>query len=378
MQRLSLFIFIDALGWEVLKDRKFLEEALPHRQKLRSVFGYSSACVPSILSGKSPQDHGHWSFYYENENDSPFRGLKWLRWLPWQNRGRVRHQLSKFVKRMLGWTGYFQLYNMPFAFLDRFDYCEKNDIFSIGGMNRGDHIFDFLKQQGVPYHVSDWHLGELGNIQALKDDVTHQQPRFAFLYMAALDALLHDVGKNSGLVDEKLDWYEKQLQEVFALCDEQYKDVDIYICSDHGMATVSESINLMAEVEDLDFKFGTDYLAVYDSTMARFWFKNDICRHTITALLTDRQEGHLMQPDELKTLGCDFDAHQYGQLIFLLEPGKIICPSHMGEKPVTGMHGYHPDHPDSDAVLLSSKPLSTNPTSITDINALMQLEAIRS
>ncbi|MFT5804305.1 MAG: hypothetical protein ACI9R8_001347, partial [Candidatus Paceibacteria bacterium] len=43
MKKLTLLIFIDALGWEVLKTRQFLEVELPHRQKLKSVLGYSSA-----------------------------------------------------------------------------------------------------------------------------------------------------------------------------------------------------------------------------------------------------------------------------------------------------------------------------------------------
>jgi hypothetical protein len=46
----------------------------------------------------------------------------------------------------------------------------------------------------------------------------------------------------------------------------------------------------------------------------------------------------------------------------------------MGTKPITGMHGYHPDHPDSDAVLLSSKFPMTEPLGITDLNALMKHE----
>jgi hypothetical protein len=31
---LSMMVFIDALGWEVLKDRKFMEAELPYRRKL--------------------------------------------------------------------------------------------------------------------------------------------------------------------------------------------------------------------------------------------------------------------------------------------------------------------------------------------------------
>ncbi len=374
MKKLSLFIFIDALGWEVLRERNFLEAELPHRKKLRSVFGYSSACVPSILSGKLPKDHGHWSFYYAEEDNSPFKWLQWLRFMPLQNRGRVRHLMSRLLQKVKGWTGYFQLYNMPFKFIDRFDYCEKRDLFAPGGMNKGRQIFEDLAANGIPYHVSDWRVGEDQNIESLRQSISNDQPQFAFLYMAAMDALLHQVGKESSEVDKKLDWYEQQLRALFAHARDVYSDVDIFICSDHGMATVTETVNLMANVESLTSEFGKDYLAAYDSTMARFWFKNGYARQEIAGMLKQQRCGRILSEAELKSLGCDFDNHQYGELIFLLDAGKIICPSHMGETPVTGMHGYHPDDPDSDAVLLSSKPVDLRIHGINDINSLMKHE----
>src|ERR1051325_4546983 len=60
---LPLFIFIDACGWEIIKNESFLTSLAPSRKKLESVFGYSSACVPSILSGRWPAEHRNWSYF---------------------------------------------------------------------------------------------------------------------------------------------------------------------------------------------------------------------------------------------------------------------------------------------------------------------------
>jgi hypothetical protein len=46
--KISIVVFIDELGWEVLKGRQFMEEQLPFRRKLRSVFGFSSAITSSL------------------------------------------------------------------------------------------------------------------------------------------------------------------------------------------------------------------------------------------------------------------------------------------------------------------------------------------
>jgi len=375
--KVSIVVFIDALGWEVLKGRRFMEERLPFRRKLRSVFGFSSACIPSILTGLTPREHRHWSFFYYSPATSPFKPLRLLGLLPRSlvDRGRVRNLISKLVKRVYGYTGYFQLYNIPFEHVDKFDYCEKNDLFVPGGMNRSENIFDHLVRAGVPYHVSNWRESEDSNLEQLKTDLAKGQIRFALLYMAAMDALLHEVGKASPQVDQKLAWYEEQLTEVLRVAAQSYDEVRLFICSDHGMATVHTHVDLMSKIEGLGLTFGRDYTATYDSTMGRFWFHDATARERITALLAQVPEGRILPNDELERLGCDFEGDQFGELIFLMNPGTLIVPSHMGLKPITGMHGYHPDDPDSDASLLSNVEPPDDPRAITDVFHLMRAES---
>ena len=375
--RISIVVFIDALGWEVLKGRRFLEEALPFRRRLRSVFGFSSACIPSILTGLMPREHRHWSFFYYSPKTSPFKLLRPLGYLPRAlvDRGRVRNLISKLVKRIYGYTGYFQLYNIPFEQVDKFDYCEKQDLFVPGGSNRGKNIFDHLTRAGVPYHVSDWRAPEEANLASLRADLTQGGIRFALLYMAAMDALLHEVGKESHQVDQKLAWYENQIRETLRVAGEHYDEVRLFICADHGMATIHTHLDLMAPVEALGLVFGRDYTATYDSTMGRFWFHNPAARERIAALLATIPQGRILPPEELAALGCDFEGDQFGELIFLANAGVLIVPSHMGLKPITGMHGYHPDDADSDASLLSNVPPPNDPRAITDIFHLMRAEA---
>jgi len=375
--KVSIVVFIDALGWEVLRNRRFLEEELPFRSKLRSVLGFSSACVPSILTGNQPRDHGHWSFFYHTRERSPFRPLRLLRWLPrgMTDRGRVRNWISKVVKRAYGFQGYFQLYNMPFKLIDRFDYCEKRDLFRPGGMNKGKSIFDHLEGSGVSFHCSDWRQPEDTNLESLQDSLVKGEISFAFLYLASMDGLLHQVGKSSKQVDDKLAWYEHRLRKLMALAREHYSEVRLFVCSDHGMATVEQTVDIGSKVDALGLHEGRDFVATYDSTMARFWFYSDTARQRISTLLSNMPEGRILTDKELQALGCDFDNQQYGELIFLLDAGVIIVPSHMGTQPITGMHGYHPDHPDSDASLLSNVPPPVRSECITDVFHLMRAEA---
>ena len=47
-----IFLFIDALGWELVSRTGFMESELPFRRKVEMQFGYSSTAVPTILSGR--------------------------------------------------------------------------------------------------------------------------------------------------------------------------------------------------------------------------------------------------------------------------------------------------------------------------------------
>src|SRR6266478_2782142 len=203
---LPLFVFIDACGWEIIKDDPFVREVAPNRKRLTSVFGYSSACVPSILSGRWPDEHRNWSYFVYDPEHSPFSCLRPLRWLPRQLTGRriFRRWLSKFLKSRLGFRGYFDLYNIPFEHISLFDFTEKKSPLQPGGMNEGPNIFDFLTMQDISYHVSDPARTENENLEALLADVRKERVDFAFVYWPELDGLLHRVGNQSAEISPKL------------------------------------------------------------------------------------------------------------------------------------------------------------------------------
>lgn len=375
---LPLFVFIDACGWEIIKDDPFVRDVAPHRRALRSVFGYSSACVPSILSGRYPHEHRNWSYFVYDPKNTPFKSLKALQWIPnaLTGRRRVRRWLSKFVKLKLKFKGYFDLYNVPFRHISLFDFTEKKSPLQPGGMNRGPNIFDFLQERAIPYHVSEPARGEAGNLDTLCADIAAEKIDFAFLYWPELDGLMHRVGNDSPEVPQKLRSYEAKIARLLACAHEHYEEVRLYVFSDHGMANCDKHINLKAKIDALGHRMGEDYAVVYDSTMARFWFFNDRAQKEIIECLEEVPEGEILSDAELTDLGTFFPDRYFGELIFLLEEGTLIVPSHMGERPIRAMHGYHPDAPQSYAALCTNRtdvPAGIN--AIPDVFKLMTRDA---
>jgi hypothetical protein len=359
---LPLYIFIDACGWEIIKNRSFAQNVAPVRRRLESVFGYSSACIPSILSGKWPHEHRNWCYFVYDPEHSPFRSLKSFRWLPkWiTSRRKFRRFLSKYLKAPLKFRGYFDLYNIPFEHIASFDFSEKKNPLGPNGMNMGLNIFDYLEMLDVSYHVSNPAVSEYQNFKNALDQIKSENTDFTFVYWPDLDGLLHREGNLSPLIDEKLMLYEQWIQKLLTTAYDHYEYVNLNIFSDHGMANCDYLLDLKSKLKDLPYHMGKDYSVVYDSTMARFWFFNDAAKQEIQKILNETPEGRIVSDDELKSLGVFFEDRYFGEVIYLVKEGTLIVPSDMGPNPLAGMHGYHPSDMHSYAMLM------TNQTEISD------------
>ncbi|MDB6033541.1 MAG: Type phosphodiesterase/nucleotide pyrophosphatase [Verrucomicrobiales bacterium] len=375
---LPLFVFIDACGWEIIRHDPFARSLAPNRKRLDSVFGYSSACVPSILSGAWPDQHRNWCYFVYDPEHSPFKLLRPFQLLPQKVTSRriFRRWLSKSLKRPLSFRGYFDLYNIPFRHISLFDFTEKKSPLKPGGMNRGDNIFDFLERRGIRYHVSDPDQTELANMEAAICQIASEQIDFAFVYWPDLDGLLHRVGNKSQEIPLKLRLYEQRLERLLAVAQDHYEEVRLYVFSDHGMANCDIHLDLKSKIEALGLKWKEDYVVVYDSTMARFWFFNDRARQTVMNCLNQVHEGRIIPDQELKDLRAFFPDRYFGELIFLVKEGVLIVPSHMGERPIRAMHGYHPNDPQSYASLLTNQPnIPADVTAIPHVFNLMTRDA---
>jgi hypothetical protein len=375
---LPLFVFIDACGWEIIKRDPFLASAAPNRRRLASVFGYSSACVPSILSGRWPVEHRNWNYFVYDPAHSPFRSLRFLRWLPSAITGRriFRRYLSRLIKHSLSFRGYFDLYNIPFQHISLYNFSETKNPLQPGGLNRGPNIFDYLVEHQISYFVSDPGQDEFSNLAKLTDEIKAERIDFAFQYWPGLDGMLHALGNRSPEISVKLRVYEEWIEKLLAAARAHYTEIRLYVFSDHGMANCEALLDLKSQIEALSLHVPRDYAVVYDSTMARFWFFNENARIMITRCLQTVHEGRIVPDEELAKMGTLFPDRYFGELIFLAQEGVLIVPSDMGARPIHGMHGYHPTDLHSYAALCTNQEsIPDDITAIPNIFHLMTQDA---
>jgi predicted AlkP superfamily pyrophosphatase or phosphodiesterase len=194
----------------------------------------------------------------------------------------------------------------------------------------------------------------------------------AFLYTAALDGLMHEHTKDSPLVDDKLAWYQAEARRILDTAAANYDEVRFALFSDHGMATIHTVVDLMPAVEALGLEEGRDYAAVHDSTMMRFWFLRDGVEERIRAALPDDENGRWVSKEQLEAYGTWWPDGRFGDAIYAFEPGVLLNPSHMGTVAPAGMHGYRPDHPDSNAALIANFTPNKPVEVITDLCGVMR------
>jgi hypothetical protein len=369
---LSIYVLVDALGWEILRDRPFLDDILEEKRWLQTILGYSSGAIPTILSGRLPSQHGHWNLFYRSPATSPFRWTRPLRRLPAAavENPFARRAIKHLSRRLSGYSGYFSIYAYPVAHLDQFDLTEKRDIYQPGGLDCPS-IFDQFERLGIPYECYNYHrhtdteILALGAKRAVESDA-----RVLFLYLSDLDRYLHHFIHDTAGVHDRLRWYEAGLRRIFEAA-RGVRETKMLIFSDHGMTPIRWTYDLRRDIAPLGLSESTDYLAAYDSTMARFWAWNDRARARLIETLTDHPCGQLLDANELGRLGVAFDNDRYYQLLFVMKPGVLLNPSDMGNFRFAGMHGYHPSDPTADAVLLSTAALDKSVDHIVGIHDLL-------
>lgn len=377
---IEIFLFVDALGWKIVNDHDFLADLLPHRRRIQMQFGYSSSAIPTILSGRTPAEHGHLGMFRFAPEDSPFRGISRYAWLfrprRFWDRGRVRHHLSRILKRRFGFTGYFQLYRMPIEKLRFMDYCEKQDLFLPGGMAPLENLADLLLQSRVRFHISNWRLSDEENFRAAERALADGR-RFLFIYTAGLDGFLHEHIKNTTAVGRKLQETAARTIQLYEQAGKYADQVNFTIFSDHGMTPLTGTVNLMEAIESQGVVFGRDYGACFDSTMARFYFLTGRGRETVSAVLeTFRDCGHTLSREEEIKYGIYRSDRLFGDRLFLLNPGLQMIPSDMASQPLPGMHGFSPEDIHSHAALLSNTPIPEIVQRVADYFHLMRERAL--
>jgi len=366
-------LMVDALGWELASRRSGFAPGLTHRRKLETVLGFSTGALPTLFTGRLPSEHGRWVMYRRTAGRGVFRGFGAIGLLP----ARIQRswRFGRWLRRLVesrGVRGYFDLYEVPRPLLAEFDLVERDDLFVPGGLPV-DSLWDTLDRRRIPWRGWNWRTPESEALDALAARLEHGDERFLFCYTADLDATLHREGSRGPQVGPRLERYSAWLTAIARAAERRGEQVGLYLLSDHGMVDVHHHADVMAAVARLGLRMPDEFLAFFDSSMARFWWRSESARARVRTALANFP-GRWLDGAALAAAGCGYDDHAYGDEVFLLDPGVLLVPSFMGREPVAAMHGYAPGHPDMAALLWSNRPVPADVRGLPDVRGFLERE----
>lgn len=253
---IQIFVLIDALGWEYLEGNDFLTDLLPFRTPLKTVLGFSSGAIPTILTGLRPAQHGHWNLFYYDPAGSPFHWLRHFAFLPDRvlEHRVTRKILKEMGRRVLGMGPLFECHVSP-RLLPWFNWVEKRNIYAHGGIPGTPSIFDRLAEAGVPHRVYSYHdASDAELLRRARHDVETCDARFFFVYLCEMDAFLHGHCQEPEQVKEKLAWYARELRVLYEAARRVAPAAGFTVFSDHGMTPVLHHFDVAGQVSRLDRK----------------------------------------------------------------------------------------------------------------------------
>lgn len=369
----DLYVFIDGFGWELLKQYPdFLSHVVKTQSRTESVLGYSNTCIPSILTGKRPEEHQQWASYYKAQGDSPFASLAKFAWLPSLlcNHPRFRRKLNQHLAKSNGFKGYFESYTIPLGLLSQLAYTETSDIFQPQAFNGHNTIFKTWAERGVSYRA--FYKGrDKEKTEALCRDLQLDSPipEKLYLHLNQLDGVLHANPKESPAVQRCLEETQSLIEQSMSVIMNSGITPRLHVFSDHGMCTIAECFNLKAYLQkQFNLRPGKDYFGFLDATMARFWSRSTANNNALKHALSHCEAGTLLSNKQRKALHISQqNLEKYGDIVFLANPSVLLLPNDLSTRAPYAMHGYDTHHQDSYGIYLSSETHNNPPQSICEI-----------
>lgn len=357
-----LVVLIDALGNEFVS-----ESATPflaalrteaHAGPLGTILGYSSAIRATAFSGVLPSVHGIWSKYRMDPSGSQFGNVESLRVIDRipvdAVRRLVRIGLSKTIlDRILDAPrgSHLSLENVPIGLLPQFRFSP-DDIIEHRTLPVAT-IFDVLDAHSVSWCYQTIPFMPHG-FTPRRIEHALQRNQAVFVYIGGLDFAGHRWGPNTMMFTRTLRRIDRFVESVFAHAARNWgSEHEFLVFSDHGMERVTEYVHPSTFLERLERSSLVPSCAFFDSTMARLWGFD-----TETAVGSESEGlksiGRFLTESERSAVGIDFADTSYGEVIFLLEPGRVFHPSYVSWAKPVGMHGYDPGRTSQDGILVSS------------------------
>lgn len=355
-----LTFFFDALKPASLQYMPFLD-SFRYKRRMRTELGYSVACHPSMYSGVHPDKHLLWFVWRYQPTSSPFGWARAFQYLGFMDSLPTRYFLHKYTRMFRAsngaWFGVPLLVNLPLKYWPYFDVVEDRAWHEPGYLETYPTFFDILRRHGLDFEVIGMTRG-IGDefVQIGQHQFTELRP-WTYFFLGSVDSYSHRYGQDAPETIERLRRLDRLVETKFEQYSQRVSDFDVLVFSDHGHMRVENLVDIHEHFR----RHGQDlrrFIHLIEANYARFWFRTDKERAVAERILSSLEGGFPLGDDHLRRYHVYMPDRRYGDLIYYLDRPAIFSKTIWGfGRKQKSMHGYLPEYPESDGILLSQRPL---------------------
>jgi hypothetical protein len=310
-----------------------------------------SYCLhPTWFAGLNPESSDS---FFKNVYSPQTSSYQRLRLISFLKAKEIFKLLKFFPNHYLPPSPYGGAPHIPNHLLQYFDSAEKTPPWDPGYLPQVT-LFDVFREHGINWLF----IGSPDSDQrtfSIMNNIQKTNPKkhsFIWLHFAELDWICHKYGPESLKRRKKLYEIDNAIKKIYKYLNNLYADIDILIFGDHGHVEVNRTFDIASLLKNTSSQIIRDYIYFLDSTVARFWFRNEKAKNEISSILADVNCGKYLQ---IKASGTKHHNSKHGELIWVVNEGYVILPNFwQGNKRVKGMHGYCSDVQNNDSCFVLS------------------------
>lgn len=360
-----LAVFLDGLGADAVARMPFLASQTTVR-RMRTELGYSITCHASMYTGLRPDRHLLWFVWQRRPEASPFRWLRPFRFLNAIDNLPMHVIATKITRRFVRTTSWFGIpypVHVPWRYIPDLDVAERKLWPEPGYLAPATTIFDDMRAAGIPFEIVGLARGRSMGLAAIEAWTPPERPApFTYLFAGDIDHASHAHGQDSAEVTELLLRVDRAIErQLHAL-----GSPALVVWSDHGHHDVRR-LNPLTFLAEHRFDIRR-WPHVIDTNFIRLWIADAGERREVVERLDALGIGHVLTDSELERHRVKMPDDRYGNVIFYLELPWAFSHTIWGfGRRLASAHGYLPDHPGSDAVLVSDLPAGEGPFDLVDV-----------
>jgi predicted AlkP superfamily pyrophosphatase or phosphodiesterase len=317
-----------------------------------------------IITGKHTLESGFFTAIGYDPVNSPFKNYRFLlAFLSFILPKSPDNFLNKLTRKVIGKVSkFFQLgmtsYRIPLW--DLANYRLTEDQFPLQHtQNNDDSLISVYSSKGNVFFDSFTSLRDRfsstdeSRLAKALHASTDSSNSLYLVYIANADAVGHKFGPYSVEQTKNINSIDNQLKEFVQDFNKNRGDAEFSIIGDHGMALVTDNVDVSADILNISkkygYKYGVDFSFFLDSTYCRLWLKNkkDKLSHQFindvkkSPVLTEF--GLFIEKNDYESHGIPDSGRLYGDYIWCANTGVLIWPDFFHNdiaNPPLGMHGY--------------------------------------